>query len=430
MCRNTTVLINAPAIPAILDEFHSTDQIDATLIVTIWNLGATIGCLIIGPLSELYGRWPVYNVANFFFLAFCIAETQSKSINMVIVLRCLNGLSIASTSLNPSIIGDLFVIEQRGRAQSFMSLMPLMGPVIGPIVGGYITQTKGWRWTFWFAAIIAAAFGIAFLAFYRETYDVIILQGKARRLRKTTGNVSMHSRYDNQNLSATAIVQKAFLRPLRIFTIPIFMLLATATCILNGYIYLVATTITEVFQNTYHFSEGAAGLSFLGLALGMATGALLCSFLLDWNTKRMKALHNGEIKPEWRLPSLIVGFILAPISLFWYGWGVEAHVQYVFPIFGTAVLGTAVFIVNIPVITYLTDTFGTYRASAMSAFTMYRNAVNAVLPLAGPPLYQSLGLGWGNSVLAFVALAMVPIPFILIQHGERMRKRSKPAEWS
>jgi hypothetical protein len=45
----------------------------------------------------------------------------------------------------------------------------------------------------------------------------------------------------------------------------------------------------------------------------------------------------------------------------------------------------------------------------------------AVLPLAAPKLYQALGLGWGNSLLAFLALAMVPVPVLLYLYGERMR---------
>ena len=349
---------------------------------------------------------------------------------MTIALRFLNGLTIASPSLNPSIVGDLFMTEERGRAQSLLSLMPLLGPVVGPIVGGYIAQIKGWRWTFWFVSFMFAGFAAALLILYRETYTVTILRGKARRVRKLTSNSLMHSRYDNETLSATTVMRKAFVRPLRVFSIPVFLLLSTSTCVLNGYLYLVASTITEVFQSTYNFSEGAAGLSFLGLALGMAIAALFCSFVLDWYTKRMKAHHHGEIKPEWRLPPLFVGFILAPIGLFWYGWGAEAKVQYVVPIVGTALLGFAVFVINIPVITYFIDIFGIYSASAMSAFIMYRNGMSAVLPLAGPPLYSSLGLGWGNSVLAFIALTMLPIPFILTRYGERIRQRSKLTEWS
>ena len=369
-------------------------------------------------------------MANLFYLVFCISETQSRNINTTIALRCLNRLSIASSSLNPSIVGDLFITEERGRAQSLLSLMPLLGPVVGPIVGGYLAQEKGWRWTFGFAALVFAVFEIAILVLYRETYDAKILRDKARRLRNSTGNSLLHSRYDDQDVSLMVVMRKALVRPLRIFLIPIFSLLATPTCILNAYVYLVAATITGVFQTTYGFSEGAAGLSFLGIALGMATGALFCSVILDWYTKRMKSRQNGNIKPEWRLPPLGLGFILAPVGLFWYGWGAEAKIQFVMPIIGTAILGFAVFVINIPVITYLIDTFGIYSASAISAFTMYRNAVCTVLPLAAPPLYESIGLGWGNSVLAFVAVAMLPTPFILLKYGERMRNRSKLVDWS
>lgn len=45
----------------------------------------------------------------------------------------------------------------------------------------------------------------------------------------------------------------------------------------------------------------------------------------------------------------------------------------------------------------------------------------AVLPLAAPKMYETLGLGWGNSLLAFLALAMIPIPVVLFFRGEKMR---------
>jgi len=45
----------------------------------------------------------------------------------------------------------------------------------------------------------------------------------------------------------------------------------------------------------------------------------------------------------------------------------------------------------------------------------------SVLPLAAPKLYEALGLGWGNSLLAFLALAIVPVPILLIKHGETIR---------
>ena len=53
-----------------------------------------------------------------------------------------------------------------------------------------------------------------------------------------------------------------------------------------------------------------------------------------------------------------------------------------------------------------------------------RYCAAAVLPLVGPLLYERLGLGWGNSVLAFAAVAFLPIPIVLIRCGERLRGKA------
>jgi hypothetical protein len=55
--------------------------------------------------------------------------------------------------------------------------------------------------------------------------------------------------------------------------------------------------------------------------------------------------------------------------------------------------------------------------------TIVRSVAGAVLPLAGQQLYRTLGLGLGNSLLAFVALILVPIPWVLLVWGERLRNR-------
>ena len=74
-----------------------------------------------------------------------------------------------------------------------------------------------------------------------------------------------------------------------------------------------------------------------------------------------------------------------------------------------------------PVITYLVDAFTIHSASALAANTVLRSIAGALLPLAGPKMYAKLGLGWGNSLLGFVALAMIPLPYLFYKHGERIR---------
>lgn len=72
--------------------------------------------------------------------------------------------------------------------------------------------------------------------------------------------------------------------------------------------------------------------------------------------------------------------------------------------------------------TYLVDAYTIYAASAMAANAVFRSLVGAVLPLAGGPMYETLGLGWGNSLLGFISLALAPLPLIFYIYGERIRK--------
>jgi len=54
---------------------------------------------------------------------------------------------------------------------------------------------------------------------------------------------------------------------------------------------------------------------------------------------------------------------------------------------------------------------------------LLRSVVGGLLPLAGLRMYNALGLGWGNSLLGFLSLAMIPIPFAFYKYGETITKR-------
>ena len=71
--------------------------------------------------------------------------------------------------------------------------------------------------------------------------------------------------------------------------------------------------------------------------------------------------------------------------------------------------------------TYFVDVFTIYAASAIAANTVLRSLMGAFLPLAGPSMYRALGLGWGNSLLAFIGVAMIPITVFFYKYGERIR---------
>ena len=144
----------APAVPKVMTEFRSTNEELASFVVSVYVLGYAFGPLIIAPLSELYGRVPVYHVCNVLFIVFSIACAVSTNLNMLIGWRFLQGtFGSCPLTIGGGTISDMIRQEKRGGVMAIWALGPLMGPVIGPVAGGYLAQAKGWRWVFWVIAM-------------------------------------------------------------------------------------------------------------------------------------------------------------------------------------------------------------------------------------------------------------------------------------
>ena len=134
------------------------------------------------------------------------------------------------------------------------------------------------------------------------------------------------------------------------------------------------------------------------------------------------------MKPEYRLPHLVFGGLVLPIGLFLYGWTAQEAIFWIAPIIGTAILSFGVVLIFISTKTYLVDAFPLHAASALTAGSILQSVFAAVIPLAGPPLFNNLGLGWGTSVLGFIALVFIPVPLLLIRYGEKYRAAKNGAE--
>lgn len=71
----------------------------------------------------------------------------------------------------------------------------------------------------------------------------------------------------------------------------------------------------------------------------------------------------------------------------------------------------------------MVEAFTEYAASALAATSVVRSIVGGILPIAGLPMYNAMGYGWGNSLLGFVALALSAMPLVFYRYGEALRKR-------
>ena len=189
----------------------------------------------------------------------------------------------------------------------------------------------------------------------RETYGVAILEKKARRLREETGNKKLRSKFDSR-LSPRDHFLRAIVRPTKMLLFsPICSLLSLYMAYVYGILYLIFTTITALFVNEYGFSQGSAGLAFLGIGIGMLLGLVVFGATSDRVVATLAAKRGGERKPEYRFPGLFVGASLIPVGLFLYGWSAEYRLHYVIPIVGTGFVGAGLLATFMAIGTYLVE---------------------------------------------------------------------------
>lgn len=163
--RNLSSTMFAPGASELEKQFGITNSAFGTLTVTIYMLGLVFGPLVVAPVSEIYGRLPLYHTCNLGFFAFTMGCAYSNNKAAFMVCRFLAGcFGSAPLTIGGGTIADVMPREQRGVAMGMFSLGPTLGPSLGPLAGGFIAETVGWRWTFRVLAIaVCQALSILFL---------------------------------------------------------------------------------------------------------------------------------------------------------------------------------------------------------------------------------------------------------------------------
>ncbi|PWY75800.1 putative efflux pump antibiotic resistance protein [Aspergillus eucalypticola CBS 122712] len=419
----------APALSAISAEFNITDEVISQLTLSVFILAYAIGPLFLGPLSEIYGRVKVLQLANLLYLVFNIGCGVSQTKVQMIVCRFFAGLGgSAPLAIGGGVLSDCFKPEQRGKSVAIYSLAPLLGPAVGPIAGGFIAENTTWRWVFYATSIADGVIQVAGLFFLQETYAPIILKKRAKKLRKETADTNYQTEFERQNKTLGEIMGGALIRPFRLLsTQPIVQALAAYMAYIYGTMYLVLSTFPSLWTSPEYYNEstGIGGLNYISLGLGFWLGSQICAPLNDRIYRRLKGKNNGVGKPEFRVPLLFVGAFLIPAGLFIYGWTAQTHCHWIAPNIGACLYGMGNIISFQCLQTYIVDSYTRFAASALAAVACMRSLAGFGFPLFAPYMYQALDYGWGNSLLAFIAIALgAPAPVFLWKFGEKLRKMS------
>lgn len=239
-------------------------------------------------------------------------------------MRLLAGLGgSACLTLGAGVISDLFLREQRGRAMSMYSLGVMFGPVIGPICGGFIAQRTGWRWDLWVLFIAGCIITGGIIIFTIETNPVVLLEWKTKRLRSELGRPDLQNiltyKPGEPLLTRYDVLKRGIIRPLKLlFKSPIVFLLSLYISFVFGLLFLLFTTITQLFIQVYNWSPEICGLAYIGVGIGFFIGISFVAKTSDTTVVSLTRKNNGVYEPEMRLPSCVFFGLLIPISLFWY----------------------------------------------------------------------------------------------------------------
>lgn len=143
-----------PALPVIAKEF-SVDPGRVQMTLSSYVLGFAIGQIFYGPMSDSIGRKPVILGGVLIFTLAAAACALSQTVDQLIHMRFLHGLSAASASVViNALMRDMFSKDEFSRMMSFVILVMTVAPLLAPIIGGALLFWLSWHAIFW---TIAAA---------------------------------------------------------------------------------------------------------------------------------------------------------------------------------------------------------------------------------------------------------------------------------
>lgn len=431
VCVSFGSSVFAPA-EAVFARAYGVPLVVGQLGVALWILGFAAGPLFFGPASELAGHLAPLAVAfsGMAALQLPIALVRGSAA-AVLACRFLAGASGAGVfAVVSGTYVELFEPVARGVALGCSGMCITLGAVLAPIVGAYVTygphgDGKGgsWRWTAWVTLIMAAALGLAGLFVVRETSTRTLLRRKAARLRRATGNGALHARSEETPVDWRDVGRRYLTKPVRLILVePILVILTAYLTLVYGILYLAFQAFPRAFE-ARGWSVEQSQLPFVAVLLGIVSAFLTCSLYTVTVLKRRLRASNGVFVPEWRLPPMMLGAVVLPPSLFWFGWSGGVH--WICQVLASYMIGYGLLLIFITGIVYIVDVYQSHSNSAMSIHIIIRSLVASSFPLWSNIMYNRLGIAWGTSLLAFLCLAMLFAPMVFYWYGARIRSWSK-----
>ncbi|EEP77474.1 conserved hypothetical protein [Uncinocarpus reesii 1704] len=417
--------IFSPGSKQVVAEFQVSQEV-GELGVSLFLFGSGLGPFLWAPLSDIYGRKPAIILPYFVAAIFAIATAVSKDVQTALITRFFCGFfSSAPVSNTGGIITDIWTAEHRGAPTVGFALAVMAGPTIGPFVAASISHSYlGWRWTDYITGIMMFFFLALDIIFIDESCATKLLEYKARRLRHESGNWALHARHEENEVSTSQIMNTYLVIPFKLLLTPICIAVALYAAFVYGLLYMNLSAYRVMFQEERGWNQVVGSLPFLAVFVGILMGAVAGLFNEIYYIKKFRQ-NNRQPVPEARLPPMMAGSLLFVAGLFIMGWTSPRKIFWFASIVGAACTGFGFFTIFQAALCYLIDTFPSTSASAVGGSTFLRNMIAGAFPFFTAFMYHGMGIAWAQSLLGFIAIALIPIPFLFYAFGAKIRAKSK-----
>lgn len=252
-----------PALPVLAGYFDTTASL-VQLSLTFSMVGLAVGQLVIGPLSDKYGRKKTLMASLVLFCISTIGCLYASDIYVFIFFRLLQGLSGAGgVVISKSIATDLYEGRELTRFFSMLSSVQGIAPVCAPVLGGVLLEVTDWKGIFWILVLIGILLIMA-LAFFKE---------------------SLNNEQQHCGVFAT------FRNYIPVFQNAQFMRYVLVQAFAMGVMFTYIAASPFIFQEHFNMSPLAYSLCFGANAIAIMLGSLTVSLFHD----ATDALRVGSI---------------------------------------------------------------------------------------------------------------------------------------
>ena len=292
----------SPASAKFAKDFDVSSEV-ATLGLSLLVFGFALGPMTLAPLSEYYGRSPIYILSYGIYLLFVLGTALVKNLAGFLVLRFLSGWFAAVTIANfGGTIADLFEPHHTGRAMSLFLWAATVGSPLGYFLFSFIAQYRDWRDVLWALLGICGGFYLIMCITLKETRHSVLLLRKAAKERKARGTDTIEVPESMKQRGVQDLFKDALLRPFRFLFTEAIIIFAS---LYNGYLYGLSFLFNGAFSlvfgpDGHGFEIHGVGMCFLGIVVGVSIGPITNIWQERYYQRRVAALHGKNI-PEARV---------------------------------------------------------------------------------------------------------------------------------